>query len=159
MTQEQENEIRIQNFLKSIISLNNCIITNNLSQAKNEIDFLLSQNYEGRLWEQSIDFFYLYDNYKNDTFDYVLKNLDIPFANLHYIRFAYYSEKVANEPIMIETKVRDMIEHPDIHLNKFPLLNKTYYFALIQYLITLHHFDNLETLLLEKITQEQEEGN
>lgn len=158
MTQEQENEMRIQNLLKSIISLNHCIITNNLPQAKNEIEFLSSQNYEGRLWEELIDFFYLYDNYKNETFDYVLRNLDIPSAHLHYIRFAYYSEKVANEPIMIEAKVRDMIEHPDIYFNNFPLLNKTYYFALIQYLIILYHFDNLETLLLEKMTQKEEEN-
>lgn len=158
MTQEQENEIRVQNLLKSIISLNHCIITNNLPQAKNEITFLSSQNYEGRLWEELIDFFYLYDNYKNETFDYVLRNLNIPSAHLHYVRFAYYSEKMANEPIMIEAKVRDMIEHPDIYFNNFPLLNKTYYFALIQYLIILHHFDNLETLLLEKMTQKEEEN-
>ena len=129
-----------------------------MPQAKNEIEFLSSQNYEGRLWEELIDFFYLYDNYKNETFDYVLRNLDIPSAHLHYIRFAYYSEKVANEPIMIEAKVRDMIEHPDIYFNNFPLLNKTYYFALIQYLIILYHFDNLETLLLEKMTQKEEEN-
>lgn len=125
-----------------------------MSQAKNEIEFLSSQDYEGRLWEGSIDFFYLYNNYKNETFDYVLRNLNIPSAHLHYVRFAYYSEKMANEPIMIEAKVRDMIEHPDIHIQDFPLLSQTYYFALVQYLITLHHFDNLENLLLEKMIQD-----
>lgn len=43
----------------------------------------MTQNqYEGSLWENTVDFFYLYDNYKNESLIYVIKNLDVPNEKL-----------------------------------------------------------------------------
>ncbi len=134
-------------------------MSNDLSATQDEVEIItLQDQYEGSLWEKTIDFFYLYDNYKNESLEYVIKHLDVPNSQLQYIRYFYYMEQVSNEPIMIEAKVRDMIEHPDDHMQDFPLITKPYYFALVQQLITLHHFDNLETLLWERMMQEQKEG-
>lgn len=146
------------NVVNSLISLNNFIINNNLSAVQDEVTVIMTQNqYEGSLWENTVDFFYLYDNYKNESLIYVIKNLDVPNEKLQYIRYFYYCEEVFNWPIMIESKVQDMIENYETYMQtEFPLLSLAYYFALVQQLITLHHFDNLQELLWNTMMQQQQ---
>lgn len=56
---------------------------------------------------------------------------------------------------MIESKVQDMIENYETYMQtEFPLLSLAYYFALVQQLITLHHFDNLQELLWNTMMQQ-----